>query len=104
MSEWLDEVAVPNDEPLSQLIYATVVRSAETYQAISHMIGCEFDTQGGMLCRPPFEDMVIAHWLDYNQDDADWLVRRFFHKRDAMALVQEGWLRRAGTLARLSST
>jgi hypothetical protein len=41
-----------------------------------------------MLCRPLFEDMLVSHWLDYNRDNADWLVDRFFRHRDAIALDQ----------------
>jgi hypothetical protein len=82
------EIAIPNDRPLTQLIWATIWRSKRTFEAISHMLGQEFDTQAAMLARSLFEDMVVAHWLDYNRDDPDWLVDRFFKHRDAMALDQ----------------
>jgi hypothetical protein len=38
LSEWLDEIAVPNDDPLGQLIWGTVLRSGDTYASISHLI------------------------------------------------------------------
>lgn len=41
-----------------------------------------------MLGRPLFEDMVVAHWIDYTRADPHWLVDRFFQHRDAMALDQ----------------
>jgi len=96
LSEWIDEIAVPNDDPLGQLIWATVIRSGDTYASISHLIGHEFDTQAAMLCRPLFEDMVVAHWLSYNRDDSDWLIERFFRHREALALVQLDLERRYG--------
>lgn len=88
LSEWLDEIAIAHGDPLGQVIWATALRSGETYAAISHLIGNEFDTQAAMLCRPLLEDMVVAHWLSYNRDDPDWLVERFFRQREALALVQ----------------
>ncbi len=65
-----------------------VARSKRTFEAISHLLGNEFDTQAAMLCRPLFEDMLVAHWLDYNRHDSEWLVERFFRHRDAIALDQ----------------
>jgi hypothetical protein len=94
LSDWLDEAPIPVDDPLGQLIWATVLRSGESYAAISHLVGNELDTQGAMLCRPLFEDMVIAHWLSYNRDNSDWLVERFFRHRDTLALVQADLERR----------
>jgi hypothetical protein len=83
-----DRIAVPNDYPFAQLIWTTFVRSKRTYESISFLLGNRFDTQAAMLCRPLFEDMIVAHWLDLNRDDADWLVERFFRHRKAMALDQ----------------
>jgi hypothetical protein len=42
-----------------------------------------------MLTRSLFEDVVVGHWLIFNDADPDWLVDRFFRHRDAMALHQE---------------
>ena len=83
-----DSIAAPNAQPFSQLILATFVRSKRTYEAIGHLLGNEFDVQAAMLCRPLFEDMVVAHWLELNRDDSDWLVERFFRHREAMTLDQ----------------
>lgn len=81
-------IAVPNDYPFAQLIWTTFVRSKQTYESISFLLGNEFDTQAAMLCRPLFEDMIVAHWLDLNRNDPGWLVQRFFRHREAMALDQ----------------
>lgn len=85
LGEW---AAIPDGNPLTQLIWATVMRSHNTFDSIGHLLGNEFDTQAAMLCRPLFEDMVVAHWLDYNRDDPKWLVQRFFRHREALTLAQ----------------
>jgi hypothetical protein len=36
-----------------------------------------FNETSAMLARPLFEDMIVAHWIDYNRDNAGWLVDRF---------------------------
>jgi hypothetical protein len=87
---------VPHNDPLAQIVWATVMRSKQTFDAISHMVGNELDYQAAMLARPLFEDMVIAHWVDYNRDDPDWLVQRFFDHRDAMALDQKAMEKQVG--------
>jgi hypothetical protein len=78
--------AIPNATPLTQLIWATFLRSKRTYEAISHLIGHELDTQAAMLCRSLFEDMLVSHWLALNDEDPQWLIDRFFRHRDAMEL------------------
>jgi hypothetical protein len=83
-AEW----AIPDDNPVTQLIWATVARSKITFQAIGQLLGHEFDVQAAMLARPLFEDMIVAHWVDYNRDDPDWLINRFVSHREAMALDQ----------------
>jgi len=89
LSEYIvGTAAVPHDDAFSQILLATIIRSKRTFDAISHLVGNELDTQAAMLARPLFEDMVVAHWLDYNRSDPDWLVDRFFTHRDAMALDQ----------------
>jgi hypothetical protein len=80
--------AIPNDDPVSQLLWATVGRSSITFSAIGQLLGCEYDVQAAMLSRPLFEDMIVAHWIEYNRNDADWLVQRFAKHREAMALDQ----------------
>jgi hypothetical protein len=80
------QAAIPNATPLTQLIWATFVRSKRTYEAISHLLGHEFNTQAAMLCRSLFKDMLVSHWLEFNRDDAQWLIDRFFRHRDGMEL------------------
>jgi hypothetical protein len=75
-------------QPLSQLIWATVMRSKRTFDAISHLVGMGFDTQAAMLARALFKDMIVVHWLDLSRDNHDWLLDRFFIHRDALALDQ----------------
>jgi hypothetical protein len=93
----LESAGIPHGNPLTQLIWSTFLRSKRTFEAIGYLLWQEFDTQAGMLCRPLFEDMLVAHWLDYNRNDSDWLIQRFFRHRDAMALDQlemterDGW-------------
>jgi hypothetical protein len=82
------QAKAPDAQAFTQLIWATFARSKRTYQAVGYVLGHEFDTQAAMLCRPLFEDMLVAHWLELNRDDPDWLVERFFRHTDAMALDQ----------------
>ena len=82
------QVAIPIANGLSQLMWATFLRSRRTYEAISFLLGREYDTQAAMLARPLFEDMLVMHWLDLNRDDPDWLVGRFVRQREAIALDQ----------------
>lgn len=70
------------------LIYATVVRSARTYEGICTLLRAGLAVQAAMLTRSLFEDVVIAHWMALNQDDQDWLPERFLRHREAVALFQ----------------
>jgi hypothetical protein len=47
-----------------------------------------FKETSAILARPLFEDMIVARWIDYNRDDAGWLVDRFFKHREAVGLDQ----------------
>jgi hypothetical protein len=70
------------------LIYATVVRSARTYEGICLLLRAGLAVQAAMLSRSLFEDVVVAHWMALNQDDQDWLPQRFLRHRDAIAHYQ----------------
>jgi hypothetical protein len=37
-----------------------------------------FKETSAVLARPLFEDMIVARWIDFNRDDAGWLVDRLF--------------------------
>jgi hypothetical protein len=77
------------DTPLQQLVVATFLRSTETFRAVlSEQIDGR-PTQAAMLARALFEDVIVGHWLALNADDPDWLGRRFFDHREAMALYQK---------------
>jgi hypothetical protein len=98
MARFLARAEFPIESPLHQIVIATVLRSVETFTAELQLLEHEQPIQAGMLARPLFEDLVVAHWLVYNRTDPDWLVDRFFRHRDAVALHQErvegdtGWL------------
>jgi len=70
------------------LIYATVVRSARTFEGICSLLRSGLAVQAAMLCRSLFEDMVVGHWMFYNGKDPDWMVERFLRQREAIALHQ----------------
>lgn len=89
MARHLSRASFPVETPLKQLVIATVLRSVETFTAVLELLEFEQPAQAGMLARPLFEDLVVAHWIVYNQADPDWLVERFFRHRDAIALHQE---------------
>jgi len=71
------------------LVYATMARSARTYEGICLLLRACLPVQAAMLARCLFEDVIVAHWLAFNKDDQDWLVQRFLRHREAIALHQE---------------
>lgn len=70
------------------LVYATVARSARTFKGICMLLRAQLPAQAAMLTRTLFEDVIVAHWLVLNEEDADWLVERFLRHREAIALHQ----------------
>jgi hypothetical protein len=70
------------------LIYATVSRSARTYQGVCMLLRAALPVQAAMLTRTLFEDVIVAHWILFNYKDPDWLVERFLRHREAIALHQ----------------
>jgi hypothetical protein len=70
------------------LIYATIVRSARTYEGICMLLRASLAVQAAMLTRSLFEDVVVAHWMALNEDEPDWLSERFIRHREAIALHQ----------------
>lgn len=79
-----------------QIVIATILRSVETFTAELQLLEHRQPVQAGMLARPLFEDLIVAHWVVWNRDDPDWLVERFFRHRDAIALHQERIERETG--------
>ena|GEM_PF-4842829 len=77
------------DDDFGALIFATVARSGRTFDGICKLLRAGLAVQAAMLCRTLFEDMIIGHWLLYNQGDHDWLVDRFLRQREAIALHKE---------------
>lgn len=71
------------------LVYATMARSARTYEGICLLLRACLPVQAAMLARCLFEDVIVAHWLVFNKDDQEWLVQRFLRHREAIALHQE---------------
>lgn len=70
------------------LIYATVIRSSNTFASVCILLRAEMPAQAAMLTRTLFEDVIVAHWLVLNSDDPDWLVERYIRHREAIALHQ----------------
>ena len=89
MARHLTRAEFPVETSLHQIVIATVLRSVETFTAQLQLLEHEQPAQAGMLARPLFEDLVVAHWVVYNRDDPEWVVERFFRHRDAIALHQE---------------
>lgn len=77
------------DTTFQQLVVGTVKRSFDTFTSICGVLYDEKPIQAAMLCRPLFEDVVVTHWLLYNDADPWWLVERFCRQREAIALYQE---------------
>jgi hypothetical protein len=96
MARLLTRAEFQVETPLHQIVIATVLRSVETFTAQPQLLEHEQPIQAGMLARPLFEDLVVAHWLVYNRADPDWFVERFFRHRDAIALHQQQVERETG--------
>ena len=77
------------DTTFQQLVVGTLGRSFGTFLTICETLYDGNPIQGAMLCRPLFEDVVVAHWLLYNDSDPQWLVDRFERHREAIALYQQ---------------
>jgi hypothetical protein len=77
------------DTTYQQLIVGTVSRSFETFTTIVGTLYDEKPIQGMMMCRPLFEDVVVTHWLLFNDSDPTWLVERFERQKEAVALHQQ---------------
>lgn len=60
----------PAEDPAGKLIFRTYVRSSKTYQASFLLAGRGYGVQAGMLNRSLFEDMLVAHWVKKNPDEA----------------------------------
>jgi hypothetical protein len=71
------------------LVYATMARSARTFEGICTLLRSCLPVQAAMLTRSLFEDVIVAHWLVFNENDQEWLVERFLRHREAIALHQE---------------
>ncbi len=76
------------DTTFQQLVVGTAKRSYDTFTSICGILYDEKPIQAAMLCRPLFEDVVVMHWLLYNDSDPTWLVERFERHREAIALYQ----------------
>ena len=76
------------DRTYQQLVVGTVSRSFDTFTGICGSLYDEKPIQDAMLCRPLFEDVVVVHWLLYNDSDPAWLVGRYERQRQAMPLYQ----------------
>jgi hypothetical protein len=77
------------DTTFQQIVVGTVKRSFDTFTSICGILYDEKPIQAAMLCRPLFEDVVVMHWLLYNDSDPAWLVEKFERHREAIALYQE---------------
>jgi hypothetical protein len=73
------------------LFFATIARSARTYEGICLLLENGLAVQGGMLARSLFEDVVVAHWLVRNKvlGTSEWMSERFIRHRAAIADLQE---------------
>jgi hypothetical protein len=77
------------DDNLRAVIQATLVRSSRTFTGTCLLLRAGLAVQAAMLSRTLFEDVIIAHWLQLNRDDPDWLIQRFLRQREAIALHQQ---------------
>lgn len=76
------------EDDFGALVFATIARSGRTFDGVCVLLRSGLAVQAAMLCRSLFEDMVVAHWLVFNRDDKEWLVKKFLRQREAIALHQ----------------
>ncbi len=76
------------DSDYGALVFATVARSGRTFEGICALLRAGLAVQAGMLTRSLFEDVVVGHWLVYNEADTEWIVEKFLRQREAIGLHQ----------------
>ena len=77
----------PNKDAAGRLIFRTYVRSSKTYQGSFLLAGRGYGVQAGMLNRSLFEDMLVAHWIKRNPDEAPEKYER--HRRHSVEQMRE---------------
>ncbi|MEA2180926.1 MAG: hypothetical protein QOF69_111 [Solirubrobacteraceae bacterium] len=87
MRERHDRDQLRDETPADRLLMLTTQRSTNTASAVANLLSLDAIEQAQMLCRSLFEDMAVMHWL-VMQDDADFLIDRFFDSQDAIALYE----------------
>lgn len=72
------------------LIYATIARSARTFESACLLLENGMAVQAAMVSRSLFEDVVVAHWVAMNvkRGSAGWLGEKFLRQRAAISDLQ----------------
>jgi hypothetical protein len=65
----------PTDDEAAGVLLWTYARSTKMYAAALRLAGAGYGEQASMLCRPLFEDMLIAHWAKRHPKDASQNLR-----------------------------
>jgi hypothetical protein len=83
---YLEGVELMTDTHMDQIVAGTVGRARETFRAMCFLASQGQSVQAAMLCRSIFEDMVVAHWLVFHEDDPEFLTERYMRQLDAIRL------------------
>lgn len=81
------------DEPLDvsreadEILYRIAARATKTFRAVLHLCVLGHGEQGTMLNRSLFEDVLTAHWVYLNSDEAVERLRK--HERHTAVLWKE---------------
>jgi hypothetical protein len=66
----------PTNDAAGLLVMATYARGTKTAQASFRLARLGYGAQAGMLNRSLFEDMIVAHWIRANPEEAPELFER----------------------------
>jgi hypothetical protein len=77
----------PSHDPAGWLIMATYARGTKTAQASFRLACLGYGAQAGMLNRSLFEDMIVAHWIRANPEEAPEQFER--HWKHNLRLFKE---------------
>jgi hypothetical protein len=70
-----------------EILYRIAARATKTFRAVLHLCTLGHGEQATMLNRSLFEDLLTAHWVDLNPDEAVERLRK--HERHTAMLWKE---------------
>jgi hypothetical protein len=83
-----------------EILYRIAARATKTFRAVMHLCVLGHGEQATMLNRSLFEDLLTAHWVDLNPDEA--VERLEKHERHASILWKEHLSERGFALGELA--